>query len=567
MTASQPAVEQQRIEELCAAAMRAVSGEYDLHFRARQVFRGDTRIAVNAPHLECADDESLGARRGVSDGISLKLKFSDAGVHRRLCPASPVARLVFEMLEQFRVESLVPSEFHGIRANLDQRFDAWSDGFAESGFVDTELGILMFSVALICRARIHGGAVAERYEDTLESTRAGLAPLLGPHFAGIRRHLEHQENFARHALAIARIIDDSVIAAEASAHPRKSRDDARRSVFALLIDFIDENKGGQGLADSGDSKTLADSADGYRVFSRRYDREVDAGELVRAARLDDQRRRLDEMILKQGINITRLARLFRGLLSIPVHDGVNFGEESGRIDGRRLTQLIASPAERRLFLSERHAPRSQCLFTVLVDCSGSMRKVMDQVACLVDILSRALTRAGVDNEILGFTTNAWSGGRVQRDWLRAGRPEYPGRLNETCHLAFKDADTSWRRARRSLAALLTPELFREGVDGEALEWACRRSLSHDAKRHIVLVISDGSPMDTSTALANDPYYLDNHLKQVINNFAGGVDIIGFGVGLDLSPYYNHSVAVDLEEGLNTQHFLDILEVLRGHHRR
>jgi cobaltochelatase CobT len=198
-----------------------------------------------------------------------------------------------------------------------------------------------------------------------------------------------------------------------------------------------------------------------------------------------------------------------------------------------------------------------------------MKQHIEAIAMLSDVLVRALDQVEVATEILGFTTAAWSGGRAQRDWLQHGRPKHPGRLNELCHMIYKDADTRWRRARPSIAALLKPDLFREGVDGEAVEWACSRMSGRDVPRRILLVVSDGSPMDTATNLANDTCYLDNHLKQVVarNEHSGEVEIYGLGVGLDLSPYYSRSLAIDISQGLTNAVFFDLIEMLRGHHRR
>ena len=206
---------------------------------------------------------------------------------------------------------------------------------------------------------------------------------------------------------------------------------------------------------------------------------------------------------------------------------------------------------------------------LLIDCSGSMKEHIELVAVLVDVLGRALQQADISSEVLGFTTGAWNGGRVQRDWLAQGRPAHPGRLNEISYMVYKDAQTSWRRARPAIAALLKFDLFREGVDGEAVDWACARMSGRDERRRVLIVISDGCPMDTATGLANDPFYLDNHLKDVVarHEQQGHTEIYGLGVGLDLSPYYSQCLALDLSQGLNNRVFTDILQLLRGHHRR
>jgi cobaltochelatase CobT len=182
---------------------------------------------------------------------------------------------------------------------------------------------------------------------------------------------------------------------------------------------------------------------------------------------------------------------------------------------------------------------------------------------LVDVFARALEQAGVTSEVLGFTTGAWNGGRALRDWQRAGKPRHPGRLNERCHLVFKSGDAPWRRARPSIATLLKADLFREGIDGEAVDWACARLLSRVEERKLLLVISDGSPMDSATQLANDAHYLDHHLREVVSHHeqAGQVETGAIGVGLDLSPYYRHSQVIDLAAATGNQVFAEIMGLM------
>lgn len=563
---SSEAVRQQRVEELSAGAIRAISGIAGLHYRGGRLFLGERVLPRHAPHLEADELEHLDDLRGAGDGTALRLRHSDATLNEKLRPADDVARLVFEMLEQFRAESLAPAGMAGLRANIERRFHRWSSRFHDSGLVDTELGLLLFATAQICRSRIFGVAVHEPWEDLLEPTRAGMAPLIGDDLAGLRRHRHDQAAFAEHAVSIARIIAASVSHAESRGGRPAPRNDERRAIFSLSLNFDEEDGESFNVADSGESRTLAES-DGYRVYTRAYDRVVPVDTLVRPAQLQTLRQQLDRRVAASGINIPRLSRTIKAMLAVPRRDGFHFGEESGIIDGRRLSQLVASPAERRLFRRDRYPPRAECRFTVLVDCSGSMKRYLGVLGSALDILVRALEGAGVEVELLGFTTGAWSGGRAQRDWIRHGRPRHPGRLNELCHMVFKDADTPWRRARRGIAGILKPELFREGIDGEALQWAAARMQGANVERRIVLVVSDGSPMDTATALANDAHYLDNHLRRVVQRAETGAEVIGLGVGLDLSPYYDRSLAVDLEQGLSQHLFIDLLEVIRGHHRR
>lgn len=561
---------QERIEELCAAAIRALSGERDLHFRGRRLHRGRRALPLYAPHLSVSlDSDDFGSFRGMADGFGLRLANSDAKLHRALCPVDPVERMVFELLEQFRCEALVPDGMGGVRRNLRHRFEAWSLAFHDAGGIDSARGLLLYTVAQMARSRVTGDAVPEAIEDRLEATRAGISPLIGSALAGLKRERANQAAYAEHALDIARTIAEMLRSAEEeSAADGDALDEDAWAAFALLLDSGEEIDDGVATAVSGRSLVLDGAEAGYRVFTTAYDREVAAATLVRAAMMTAYRERLDARIAGLGVNIAHLARDLKALLAVPQRDGWDGGQEEGQIDGRRLAQLIASPTERRLFRIEREEPRADCLVTVLIDCSGSMKEHIEPVAVLVDVLVRALEQAGVASEVLGFTTNAWNGGRAQRDWVRAGRPPHPGRLNEACHLVFKDAATSWRRARPAIAALLKADLFREGIDGEALGWAMRRADARDEQRKLLLVFSDGSPMDSATNLANDAHYLDHHLKDEVARFESrGAEIYGVGVGLDLSPYYSRSHVLDLSGAVGGIVFRELIAMITRGARR
>lgn len=564
--------QQQQVEELCAAAIRALTGEADLHFRARRLHRAGRALPPFAPHLHPSlEDDDFGSFRGAADGIALRLTLSDHALHRSLAPAEPVERLMFELLEQLRVESLVPDTLPGVRRNLAHRFERWSEAFVNSGLTESARGILLFTLTQVARTRLTTEPMPEHTADLIETTRGMLVGRIVHDLAALRHQRRDQRAYAAHALAIVRTVAELIgsrddESGDADDHRERDEDGG----FALMMDFDGDAEGsGLALADSGSSRVLEAASDGYRVFTRAYDREVRAASLVRAALLAEYRDRLDACIAAQGVNVGWLARQLKALLATPQADGWDGAQEDGRIDGRRLARLVASPAERRLFRAERIEPIADCLVTFLIDCSGSMKDQIESVAMIVDVFVRALEMAGVPSEVLGFTTGAWNGGRAQRDWLRAGRPLHPGRLNEVCHLVFKDADTPWRRSRRSMAALLKADLFREGVDGEALDWAVSRMQGRPERRRLLLVVSDGSPMDTATHLANDEHYLDHHLRQVVQRHeqSGAAEIAGIGVGLDLSPYYARSQAIDLAAPPGNRVFQEMLAVLAGGRRR
>lgn len=564
--------QQQRVEELCAASIRALAGDADLHFRGGRLHRAGRLLPPFGPHLHPSlETDDFGSFRGAADGIALRLARSDAALHRSLAPADPVARLIFDLLEQLRVESLAPDAMPGVKRNLAHRFARWSQGCIDSGLTESARGILLFTLAQTVRTRLTAEPMPEHTADLIETTRGMLTRRIAHALAGLRRHRDDQRAYAPHALAIAKAVAALLASRDderGEADDERDQDDGRAG-FRMLMAFDGEGDDGIALAGSGTSRVLEQSGDGYRVFTRAYDRELDAASLVRTALLAEFRSRLDARIAAQGVNLGRLARQLKALLATPQADGWDGAQEDGRIDGRRLAQLVASPTERRLFRQDRIEPLADCLVSFLIDCSGSMKGQIEAVAMIVDVLVRALEMAGVPSEVLGFTTGAWNGGRARRDWLRAGRPLHPGRLNEVDHLVFKSADAPWRRARRGIAALLKADLFREGVDGEAVDWAVARMQGRPERRRILLVVSDGSPMDTATNLANDAHYLDHHLRDVVQRHeaAASAEIGGIGVGLDLSPYYARSQALDLSAPPGNRVFQEILEVIAGQRRR
>ena len=567
-SASTPALVryQQQLDALCAATLRALTGQAQLHFRGRQLYRADRRLPSFAPHLhpQTHTDDARSCR-GAADGVALRLRYSDSALHHRLQPALPLARMVFDLLEQFRCASLVPEHLPGVRSNMLHRFDAWSLAFVRARLHESAQGILLLTVAQICHSRVTAEPVNESLADLIEATRFGLAPRIGAALAGLRRSRQSQADYAEHALHIANTVAALVASEkEARAVPRQDipEEDDEDAWLQLWVDFESSEEGGFAVADAGRESSEATFAP-YRVFTTAYDKEVNASSLVRAEQLQTYRETLDQQIADAGISVALLARQLQALLAQPHNDDWDSGQESGRIDGRRLAQLIASPTERRLFRTEHQEPLAHCAVGFLVDCSGSMKQHMPALTILIDLLVRAMELAGVSSQVLGYTTLAWNGGRALRDWRKAGKPQDPGRLNELCHIVFKDNQTPWRRARRDIAALLKPELFRECIDGEALRWANQRLEQVTAERKILIVFSDGSPMDSATVLANDPNYLDRDLQTAATQIerAGRITLMGVGVGLDMSPYYQRNVVIDAAHFPLRRSLQDILKLL------
>lgn len=564
--------QQQRIDDLCAASIRALCGQPGLHFRGRRLYRHNRALPPFSPHLNPQPGtDDFASFRGAADAMALRLRLSDAAMHHNLRPTEPLARMLFEMLEQFRVESLTPNDMPGVVHNLRHRFEAWSMAFFNSGLTETSKGILLYTVAQITRSRVTAQPVVEATEDAIEATRMGIVPSLGGDLAGLRRQRHDQAAYAQHALAIAHTVAEQVQAQEPTpddeATASEPDDTPDALAFNLWMDFeADGGDDNPALASKGTSAQLGEATNDYRVFTREHDTEVNAASLVRPEQLREFRERLDATVERQSLSVSRLVRELQSVLALPVRQGWIDGQESGRIDGRRLSQLIASPTERRLFCTEPDAPLVTCACTFLIDCSGSMRAHIESVAVLVDVMARAMELLGVHTEVLGFSTNAWNGGRAMRQWIRAGRPAHPGRLNETAHLIFKDCDTPWRQARHAMGALLKSDLFREGVDGEALRWAAQRLEQHTDCRRMLVVISDGSPTDGATALANDEHYLDHDLSNVVADIEaqGRIEVLGLGVGLDLSPYYRQHRVMDLSGAVTQQVLRECVGLLARH---
>ena len=571
---------QQRVEELCAAAIRALCGQRDLHFRGQRLHSGRQRLRALAPHLHprMASDDFT-SFRGAADGLGLRLRLSDDRLHQLHAPSEPVRRMLFDMLEQFRVEALAAGDAQGIngwpgvRRNLRHRFEAWTLAAHHAGLTNTARGMLLFTVAQMCRARVTTDPVAEEVEDRIEGTRAGIGPLVGAALGPLRPTRHSQAAYAPHALqvadTVARLLESSGDGAALNKAAQSPLEDERRA-FGFLTEPEDVPAADTPTAGAlGSRRALTDSAPDYRIYTTAYDRVGVPAAQMRRAQLDEYRLRLDGLVAAQGLNLQRLARQLQALLARPAQDDWAGAQEEGLIDGRALSQLVASPTERRLFKHLLQLPQVDARVCFLIDCSGSMRQHIDSIAVLVDVLARALDMAGITNEVLGFSTGAWNGGRALRDWQRAGRPPQPGRLAETAHLIFKDASTPWRHSRRQLAALLRPELFREGVDGEALAWAAQRlrataDAGHDTRK-LLVVISDGCPMEAATLQANAADYLDQHLLQVAAGIesAGDIQLAALGVGLDLSPYYRRCQVLDLQAGITAQTLQEVLALLAG----
>lgn len=555
----------QSLEARAAAAIRALTGRAGVHFEAGRPWNGDSLLPDTAPHLQPRPGlDDLAAYRGLADALALRLRYSSAEIQARGAPADdPVAALVFEWLEQWRVESLAPDCWPGMRGNLQTRFDRWTDLLLGSGLADTSSGLLLLCFAQLTWSRLFDVAVPEALADLLEAVRLEMGPVLAEPLARLAALRSDQAGYAREAHPLACTLADWFAVLRP---PQGGPAPRRRLAFSIDLPSADDTGESLGAISAGGPAPPA-APMAYRVWTRRHDQVCDAASLVRPALLREYRQRLDEALAGQSWGLGALARALRQMLQRPQPEGWAFQQEEGRIDGRRLAQLISSPHDHAVFHQERHASVVQAHIALLIDCSGSMKQHGLRLALMADVLARACERADVSFESLGFTTRAWNGGRPAREWYARNRmPAHPGRLNELRHLVFQAAEMSRQERRLGPTALLKPDLFCEGIDGEAVQWACERLLARpEPGRRILWVVSDGGPMDAATALANPPGFLDAHLRSVVRRAQGesGIEILGIGVGQDLSAYYPHSVALDLEDGLDMHAFLSLIRTLAG----
>jgi cobaltochelatase CobT len=290
---------------------------------------------------------------------------------------------------------------------------------------------------------------------------------------------------------------------------------------------------------------------GYKVFTRAYDEIVGAEELCDADELDRLRAFLDKQLQALHGAVARLANRLQRRLLAQQNRGWDFDLDEGLIDAARLARVIVEPMHPLSFKQERDTKFRDTVVTLLLDNSGSMRgRPIMVAACSADILARTLERCGVKVEILGFTTRAWKGGHAREQWLNAGKPALPGRLNDLRHIIYKSADAPWRRSRRNLGLMMREGLLKENIDGEALAWAHGRLLARPEQRRILMMISDGAPVDDSTLSVNSGSYLERHLRQVIEEIEARspVELVAIGIGHDVTRYYRRAVTVtDAEE--------------------
>jgi cobaltochelatase CobT len=578
-----PAEPFKRVLGLC---VRAIAGDDDV-----QVSYAPGRPQIDGKLVQLPEPSRIPSRqevaviRGWADSLALTAACHDAKLHARLAPKAGPARAVFEAVERARIEALGANRMPGMASNLTARIeDQYGHGrYAE--ITERADAPLEDALALLVRERLTGATPPETARAMVELWRPFIEERAGRALTRMEALAEDQETFGRQLRDLLRTLDLSDELAEGEREeggdddqdPADGGENAEESAEGQESDEASEEQRGEG--EDGETTETADDADaerfdadadsderadarepwrpnasvldnpeafGYRVFSRANDEEIDADSLSTPDELERLRTFLDKELRNLQGAVSRLANRLQRKLLAQQSRAWDFDLEEGVLDAARLPRVIIDPLHALSFKRERDADFRDTVVTLLLDNSGSMRgRPIMVAACCADILARTLERCGVKVEILGFTTRAWKGGQAREQWLAAGKPANPGRLNDLRHIVYKPADAPWRRSKRSLALMMREGLLKENIDGEALAWAHRRLVARGERRRILMMISDGAPVDDSTLSVNTGCYLERHLRQVIEEIEtrSEIELIAIGIGHDVTRYYRRAVTI------------------------
>jgi cobaltochelatase CobT len=531
--------------------------------------------------------------RGNADSIALRIACHDAVMHRKLQPAGQQARAVFEAVEQARVEAIGARRMDGVAKNLTAMLD---DRFHRSKFddvVDRADAPIEEALAMMVRERLTGLAPPPAARKLVELWRPMIEERAGEDLDRLEDLVEDQRLFGD---VVHDLLDALEMGEDRSSESEEEDDegeeekknqesgedgDAADSEDSQRMSTEDTQVSAEDMAESAAEAADAPSADmaddnemgdseapgepqrpnqfgkneprgpDYRPFTMKFDETIAAEDLCEPEELDRLRGYLDKQLSSlQGV-VSRLANRLQRRLMAQQSRSWDFDLEEGILDPARLPRVIIDPMHALSFKAEKDTEFRDTVVTLLLDNSGSMRgRPITVAATCADILARTLERCGVKVEILGFTTRAWKGGQSREHWLTAGKPANPGRLNDLRHIIYKSADAPWRRARKNLGLMMREGLLKENIDGEALDWAHKRLLGRPEQRKILMMISDGAPVDDSTLSVNPGNYLERHLRWIIEEIEtrSPVELIAIGIGHDVTRYYRRAVTiVDAEE--------------------
>ncbi|MBU6394927.1 MAG: cobaltochelatase subunit CobT [Sphingomonadales bacterium] len=579
----------------------------------RSVLAGTARAVADVPELEVAwtaDAPSqtgtnlrlpmpgralpaaqVAEARGFADGMALKLRLHDEGLHGRGAPVEPLARACYDAVEQVRYEALGSDGYAGIRGNLDAATTMRLASDPITRAIRPEDVPLPTALAMLVRERLTGQPVPQAAEVGTAMVRSWIEARAGADIEGLADLLGDQKAFQNLALEMLGHLDLTKATDEADDggdedegeqaddqaedQPDASDDGAEQQPSEVAGDTTEGDEQGEeqeqtetsedtadaDMADEGDEGMLPTRPNRpwtdlpesweYKAYTTQFDEVVSATELCDEEELTRLRAYLDAQLKGlQGI-VTRLANRLQRRLMAQQNRSWDFDQEEGLLDAARLARVVISPGHSLSYKIERDVEFKDTVVTLLIDNSGSMRGRPISIAAIsADIMARTLERCGVKTEVLGFTTRAWKGGQSREAWLSGGKPAHPGRLNDLRHIVYKKADEPWRRARKNLGLMMREGLLKENIDGEALLWAHTRLLARPEDRRILMVISDGAPVDDSTLSVNSAGYLEQHLRRVIDwiEKQSPVQLVAIGIGHDVTRYYRRAVTImDVEQ--------------------
>jgi len=584
-------------------AVRTIAEEPELAVSFGTEPPGATGGQVRLPLLTTETTaEGVTNVRGEADAIALRIAHHDDRIHAGHLPTGNMARPIYEAVETARIESLGSLQMKGVAANLRARLDKQCTERGYGEMTSRDDAPLAEAVGLMVRERLLGEKPPAAARAMVDTWRPWIEDKAGKRLDKLKTVVGDQEAFAELTLDLIRDLDLGDELGEESEQSDQSEDnevgegenssdsdeqqEAEGQTTEQMEAGQEEEEGETIELDSDelpDEMDAEDMSDGdmpwrnpdaqpstpndppYKVFTAKFDETIDAEDLCDPEELTRLRAYLDQQLRTlQGV-VSRLANRLQRRLLAQQNRSWDFDLEEGLLDAARLSRVLVDPLHPLSFKMEQDMEFRDTVVTLLLDNSGSMRgRPITVAAMCADILARTLERCGVKVEILGFTTRAWKGGASREEWLAAGKPPKPGRLNDLRHIIYKGADAPWRRARRNLGLMMREGLLKENIDGEALMWAHNRLIARPEQRRIMMVISDGAPVDDSTLSVNSGNYLERHLRETIAYIEqkSPVELLAIGIGHDVTRYYKRAVTiVDAEQlgGAMTDQLAELFE--------
>ena len=598
--------ENTQFQNATASTLKAISGnmieEREIKFSGSTSYLSSKEVRLPIISKEL-DDTELFKLRGEADKIALKIKYHDPVLHSKYIPSSDLSSQIFQLAEESRIEAVGSKNLLGIKKNLQNLV---VEKFKETilpvpGGEDKEA--LVNALHLVIREKITGSNSPPNTSVSLEKWRPWINNKIGNLLNQLAENTTNQEVFAKYTKELLSALHadigerdpnndgenedtednnpDENEENDSSAESESDNDedagldsssdaqDNDQEIQGETQDADADNEDGESEGEivpnplSGDNIGKNNINYNYQVFSTKYDEIVNATELCEEDELSRLRGTLDKQLENLQGAIARLANKLQRKLQAKQNRSWNFDLEEGMLDASKLARVITQPLFPLSYKQEKDMKFRDTIVTLLIDNSGSMRgRPITIAAICADIMARTLERCGVKVEILGFTTKAWKGGQSREQWINDGKPTYPGRLNDLRHIIYKPADAPWRRAKNSLGLMLREGILKENIDGEALIWAHERLLGRVEDRKILMVISDGAPVDDTTLSSNSGNYLELHLKQVISFIENRspVELVAIGIGHDVTRYYDKAVTLtDAEQlgGAVTEQLADL----------